>query len=140
MKEKKWWKRLQPLRIPPGWYFLFNKLEQIEPERLDKNDRVWLFHFVEDILYMERKNQRKINKKVEEQVIGIDLGWYPDGEPQGAYTLLAILDHNWEEPLLQYRSRCTQEVVDQLEEWLFRYFSDGFLDEKLFRKNHPNLR
>ncbi len=135
MEKNKWWKRLYPIRVPSGWNMVLHKLEWIEAEELEKDDKVWLFHFVQDILYMEMTYERKVNKQVEKQVISIDLGWYPDGVPEGAYILQAILNHNWEEPLLEYKSRSTKEVVEQLEEWLYLYFSSGFLDEKIFRKN-----
>lgn len=140
MKKKEWYKSLQPIRIPSGWSVLFYKLDSIEPDTLDEEDKAWLGHFVEDILYIEKENQRKVNKKKEKQVIGVDLGWYPDGDPKGAYRLVAILDHHWEEPLLEFISRNTQEIVDQIEYWLFTYFSWGFLDEKNFRKNHPDKK
>lgn len=41
-----WWKKLYPIRIPSGWSLIFHKLEMLEPDEIDKEDRAWLFHFV----------------------------------------------------------------------------------------------
>ncbi len=138
MTEEKWWKNMQPLRIPTGWTVLFNKLENIEPEELSNQDRTWLFTFNEDILYLYTKTQRKRNNQIEEQKLGIDLGWYPDGDPNGSFQLVAILNDNWSFPLLQFSSRSKKDVVDMLEQWLFQEFMppNSFIDEEVFRRNH----
>lgn len=43
--------KLQPLRITTGWRVDYNKLLEIEPTELAKEDSVWI-HFTEDILQM----------------------------------------------------------------------------------------
>ncbi len=131
-----YWKNLQPLRIPANWTILQHKLMNIEPEKLNKNDDKWLTMFVEDILQIERHLKRKINKKVEQQKLIIDLGWYPDGEPSGNFRLVAILNNNWEFPLLQFTSRSKKEILETLEYWLFEIFDDiHFIEnENHFRK------
>lgn len=137
MEKQVWWENLQPLRIPPGWEFVLNKLENLEPETLTKDDRRWLFSFVEDILYLYSKPKQKRNKKTIEQTIGIDLGWYPDGQPDGHFRLIAILDNHWENPLLEFTSRRKEEVVKTLERWLFVEFCPlQIIDETRFRKSH----
>ena len=83
---------------------MWSKLESQEPETLDPEDRAWLFTYVEDMLYLMREGRT--------QTLALDLGWYPDGDPQGAYRLEAILDGNWEEPLLSLTTRSTQEVTE----------------------------
>jgi len=92
---------LQPLRIPPQWSLLWNHLRPIEPGDLAEDDPAWLFTFVQDMLYL-RKNS-------DEQSVAIDLGWYPEGDPQGAYELVTILNDDWNNPLLAFTSRSTQE-------------------------------
>ena len=129
--------RIQPLRIPGGWTIVFNKLEDMEPDDLDCNDRIWLFAFTQDILYMYADLSRKRDKRLEKQKLGIDLGWYPDGDPTGSFCLQAILNDNWETPLLSYSSRSKKEIVEQLEQWLFHEFMPiYFIEENIFRKNH----
>ena len=49
----------------------------------------WLFAFSEDILYIRSETSRKQNKQLELQTLGIDLGWYPEGDPNGSFTLYA---------------------------------------------------
>ena len=137
-----YWKNLQPLRIPANWTILQHKLMNIEPEKLNKNDDKWLTMFVEDILQIERHLKRKINKKVEQQKLIIDLGWYPDSEPSGNFRLVAILNNNWEFPLLQFTSRSKKEIVETLEYWLFGIFDDIYFneDENHFRKLYKHYQ
>lgn len=117
-----YWKRLQPLRIPGGWTVMFHKLEDLEPEELPPEDRDWLFLFTQDILYLYADVKRKRNHQIEKQRLGIDLGWYPDGDPAGCFCLRAVLNGNWEQPLLEFTSRSKKEVVEKLEQWLFNDF------------------
>lgn len=138
MNENKWWIKLQPLRIPPGWNFMFNKFQDLEPETVLEQDDIWSFYFVQDIMYLYSERKRKVNKQFEEQTIGIDLGWYPDSDPNGNFFLLAVLNGNWETPLLEFSSRNKCEIVEKLEHWLFNeLYPASFLDEASFRKNHP---
>lgn len=137
-----YWKNLQPLRIPANWTILQHKLMNIEPKELNKNDDKWLTMFVEDILQIEKHLKRKINKKVEQQKLIIDLGWYPDGEHSGNFRLVAILNNNWEFPLLQFTSRSKKEIVETLEYWLFGIFNDIYFieDENHFRKLYKHYQ
>lgn len=128
---------LQPLRIPPHWTMELNKLEDIDPETLSPEDETWLFAFNEDILYMHSKISRKRDKQADEQKLGIDLGWYPDGEPEGNFVLQAILNDDWNDPLMKYFSRNKDEIVKTLEKWLWKDFMPvRFIDEEYFHKTH----
>ena len=90
---------------------IFNKFEDIDPETLPAEDEAWLFAFNEDILYM--------CKQTEKQELALDLGWYPDGDPDGQFMLQAILNGDWNEPLLEFCSRNKDEIVRTLEKWLW---------------------
>lgn len=59
--NEKWWKNLQPLRIPQGWTFLFNKLENVEPEELSKEDEIWLFQEFMPLRFIDENSFRKDN-------------------------------------------------------------------------------
>ena len=135
-KPVPWWKGLRPLRIPPGCEIVWNHWEDIEPEDLAEDDSAWLGHFTEDILALRIRRARRWHKKTQEQTIFIDLGWYPDGEPKGAYTLQAILNDDWEAPLLEMRTRSSREAADALERWLFQVFmpEQWIEDPAAFRK------
>lgn len=113
------YKNLQPLRIPEGWTVGLNKFEDIDPETLSAGNKVWLYAFNEDILQISCKLKRKRNDDIEKQELIIDLGWYPDSDPNGSFTLLAILNENWDKPLLKFSSRSKDEIVKTLEKWLF---------------------
>lgn len=133
MDQKPWWKNLQPFRIPPCWRIVWNKLESPEPDSLTVDDPAWRFTLVEDILFMKKEN--------DSQTVSIDLGWYPDGDPAGAYGLVAILNDDWEDPILAFTSRSTQEIVETIEYWLFECIpGNQLIDEKRFRNYHPNKK
>ncbi|MDE7228910.1 MAG: hypothetical protein K2N56_00385 [Oscillospiraceae bacterium] len=128
---------LQPLRIPPHWTMELNKLEDIDPETLPPEDKTWLFAFNEDILHMYSIISRKRNKQTEEQKLGIDLGWYPDGDPNGNFVLQAVLNEDWLDPLMKFSSRNKNEIVNTLEKWLWKDLMPvRFIDEEYFHKNH----
>ena len=55
---------------------------------------------------------------LEKQKLGIDLGWYPDGDSAGSFLLQAVLNDNWMSPLLEFTSRSKKDVVNMLEKWL----------------------
>lgn len=128
------WTHIQPLRIPGGWTVAFNKLETAEPEEVSPEDRRWLGCFTEDILYM----YTDLGTEHRKQKLAVDLGWYPDGEPDGCFRLVAVLNDDWANPLLTFSSRSKNDVVNELEKWLFCEFANrSFIEEDIFRKNHP---
>ena len=119
MDNEKWWKQLKPLRLAPNWKMMWNKLRDIEPDNLKEDDDAWLFTFVEDMVYMTNEYTYKNDKKNVKHILAVDRGWYHEGDRNGGYHLVAILDNNWNEPILEMRTRSTQKVVDTIELWLF---------------------
>ncbi len=113
------WNKLKPFRLAPNWKIMWNKLSDIEPDDIKQNDEAWLFMFVQDILYIVTEYTHKENKNPIKHTLAIDLGWYPEGDIKGCYHLVAILDNNWNKPILEIKTRSTQEVVDTIELWLF---------------------
>lgn len=111
--------KLQSLRIPAGWEVVLNKFLEIDIEDCPVDNENWI-DFTEDITYLRRKS-RKYN-------IGIDLGWYPDTDPQGAFHVKVILDEKWEKPVIEYVTRERKEVVKTIEDLLLRYCSDYNID------------
>lgn len=110
---------MQPLRIPGGWTMVFNKFEDIDPETLSVDGKEWLSALNEDILLMTCTLTRRRNGETEKQELAIDLGWYPDGEPDGKFVLQAVLDSDWCDPLMKFSSRSKDEIVKTLEKWLW---------------------
>lgn len=107
---------LQPLRIPSGWGIEYNHFSENNPSDYPnpEND-VWFFEFVEDILLIRRKTK--------DIILDIDLGWYPEGNPNGNFVLYAIKNNNWDCPLKEFVSRDRLEVLNKIEEWL-EYYSN----------------
>lgn len=137
MIDSEYYLSLQPLRIPPNWTMKLNKLKDIDPQTLAPEDETWLFAFNEDIISMESVITRKQNKQSEEQKLIIDLGWYPDGEPEGNFILQAVLNEDWVDPLMKFSSLNKDEIVKMLEKWLWEDFMPiRFIDEEFFHKTH----
>ncbi len=140
--ENRHWEDLQPLRIPCGWTVRLHKLRCGEPAELPAEDGRWLFCYTEDILQLQADLRRRRDHRTETQQLTVDLGWYPDGDPAGAFRLAAVLDGDWERPLLAFTSRSETAVVETLEHWLhrelmpLRYIEDA----EAFRKNLPARR
>lgn len=65
-------------------------------------------------------------QKIITHTLAIDLGWYPDGDIKGNYRLIAILDNDWSNPILELKTRSTQEVADTIEQWVFETFTYTF--------------
>lgn len=116
---------------------MLNKLEDIDPETLSPEDENWLFAFNEDILHIISKITHRRDNQTEEQELIIDLGWYPDGDPNGNFVLQAVLNNDWIDPLIKFSSRNKDEIVKTLEKWLWKDFMPvRFIDEEYFHKNH----
>ncbi|MDE6231735.1 MAG: hypothetical protein K2M60_00095 [Lachnospiraceae bacterium] len=119
MDNEKWWKQLKSFRLAPNWKIMWNKLKDIEPDKVNDDDDAWLFTFVEDMTYITTEYTYKENKKTIKHTLAVDLSWYPEGDVKGHYHLVAILDNNWNKPILEMKTRSTQKVVDTIELWLF---------------------
>ena len=137
MDDKKCWKQLKPFRFAPNWKMMCNKLKDIEPDEVKQDDDAWLFTFVEDMIYIVTECTYKKNKKTITHTLAVDVGWYPEGDRKGfyrCYHLTAILDNNWNKPILEMKTRSTQKVADTIELWLFELLANWensvYLDDK----------
>jgi hypothetical protein len=84
-----------------GWTVEFNNFFECNPE--DCEDFWSIFN--EDLLQLK-------NNKFD---LTIDLGWCPDGDPNGKYILYFIIHGNWRNPLEVFESRSTKDIVDKIE-------------------------
>ena len=98
---------LQPLRIPAGWTVRWNELRTTDPQTLDAGDRDW-WRFSEDLLQLEHEHTGLL----------LDVGWYPEASPGGAYTLLLIRGTDWNSPLARFRTRSLETLAARVEETL----------------------
>lgn len=126
MNDKRSWKNLLPFRLAPNWEIKWNKLQNLEPDIIEQSDDAWLYVFVQDMLYMQTSFTYKWNKKSIKHTLAIDLGWCLEGDTKGAYHLYAILDNDWNTPILEFKTRSTQEVVETMEKWMFEEFQRSF--------------
>ena len=42
----------------------------------------------------------------------LDVGWYPEGDPEGEYRLLAVSDGDWDMPLLDFSTAEEQRLKE----------------------------
>lgn len=125
-------RNLQPLRIPGGWTVNYNRFEDLEIGQLPPLDKDTC-----GLLSLECDLVRERNDQVEKQELLIYLELYPNGDPNGEFTLWVVLNREWYDPLLEFSSRNKEEIVQTLEKWLWEDFMPvRFIDEKLFREKH----
>jgi hypothetical protein len=104
---------IQPLRLLGGWTVEFNNFYECEPDSCSD----FGVNFVQDLL---RLTNYKFN-------LVLDLGWYPDGDKNGAYELFLVKDYKWEKPLEYFTGRTTKEIVDKIEYWTNYGFFQKYL-------------
>ncbi|MBN3522648.1 hypothetical protein [Paenibacillus apiarius] len=107
--------QLQPLRIPSTWLVTYNGFLEIDPKEVSPEDDTWL-SFTQDLLQLEHNRYNII----------VDLGWYPEAEPEGEYGLKLIKEKDWERPIGSLSTKNKDEVVHTIEMWLWRVGGGDF--------------
>lgn len=107
---------VMPLNVPNGWNVMWNHFSEIDDvESLDpNNEKEWLF-LVEDISLFRRF---KIKGKDD---IDIDLGWYPEDDPNGTFKIYVIRNYDWNSPEEIFYSRSNKEISNKLQEIFDKY-------------------
>ncbi len=114
------YQKLQAIRIPAGWTVGYNYLEDTEPEAVSETDReTWERAFREELVHIYYIIGRERGDEIEKQRVDIWLNWTPESDPDGEFSLWAIVDRDWYDPLLEFSSRSKAEIVKTLEKWLF---------------------
>ncbi|WNS44693.1 hypothetical protein [Paenibacillus sp. MMS20-IR301] len=116
--------QLVPLRIPTGWTVKWNIFTEVSTEDFTDEEHVHWMEYSEDLLLLVNNNNNKI----------LDLGWYPEGKPQGQYTLLLIDQYDdieqqtaaWDTPLVKFKTRDIDEVKLKIEKVLLQVNSGDF--------------
>ncbi|MEJ3745003.1 hypothetical protein WEI85_17115 [Actinomycetes bacterium KLBMP 9797] len=80
---------LVPLRVPAGWLVEYNTFVEFRPDRPPTVDD-YLWHHTEDLLQIRSCKVVDGAWQVDPDGFLVDLGWYPDGEPTGAYRLVVV--------------------------------------------------
>ena len=103
---------LVKLSIPSGWNMVINTFYYIKLSEMEKDNKLYIT-LSQDLMYIEKKG-RKVT-------LGIDVGWYPDMDPDGCYRILVIRNAEWEKPLEKYESRDIDDIIIKVEEFLEKY-------------------
>ena len=103
---------LVKLSIPSGWNMVINIFYYIKLSEMEKDNKLYIT-LDQDLMYIEKKG-RKVT-------LGIDVGWYPDMDPNGCYRIQVIRNNEWEEPLEKYESRDIDDIIIKVEEFLEKY-------------------
>ncbi|WP_311295165.1 hypothetical protein [Paenibacillus sp. MER TA 81-3] len=101
--------KLQPFRIPSSWKVDYNTFIELDPKILNRYDDKWI-NFTEDLLQISHTRYK----------ILLDVGWYPEGDPNGEYGLELIKDHDWGNPLESYSTNSKDEIVAKIEQLLWQ--------------------
>lgn len=101
---------LVALRLPAGWSVVFNVFHPISPEDA-RADAALAGLLCEDLLSLERRSGAG------EVDLFVDLGWLPDGDPNGGYRL-KLLHVDREAPLARCASRDWRTIAATIDRWL----------------------
>lgn len=104
--------KLCPLRVPTGWIVVKNHFLELAPQEALEvmgvfENNPWHL-FTQDLLQMTHQNYS----------FTIDLGWYPEASPDGAYQAVLIKDDAWDTPYRKLESTSLSEVRTTLEKWM----------------------
>lgn len=114
---------LQSFAFPSGWYIHWNHFITREPLQMstaDWENALWL---TEDLaLYEYRVGDTRWT---------IDIGFYPENSPEGAFGCYLLKDHDWEMPVGEFHSPCQRDVVLIVQQWIDKVSADpdGFVLE-----------
>lgn len=131
--------KLIPLRIPAGFAVCYNKFYDVEPTESKTTEDFlenWGY-FTEDILQIIKMDLIKGHWQITEPHLIIDLGWYPDSSPKGAYVLyLAVVkeDHDWA-VIEQIRSRDRMKIRETIEKWM-----EDIIQQRITYDKNTNIK
>ncbi|NLK98831.1 MAG: hypothetical protein GX272_12285 [Epulopiscium sp.] len=115
--------KIMPIKIPGGFAVTYNKFFDVEPVQSEESKgglQNWGY-FTQDIMQIIKIGLKKGKWYIpSKDYMIIDLGWYPDGDPNGEYGLsLAIVreDNSWD-TIKEFSSKNRFEVKDKIEEWM----------------------
>lgn len=93
-----------PLRIHPGWTVEIHSFLDLDPSEVSPDEEdIWLFIFTQDIFYIHY-----------DEIYGVDLGWYPEADPDGRFEL-QLVTHKGFKTLLSVETRSLKEIVDAVD-------------------------
>ncbi|QDH21688.1 hypothetical protein [Saccharibacillus brassicae] len=102
--------KLLPLRIPSGWEVSYNSLTEMDPSQQKTDDENVWFNFTEDLLQVKHTKFG----------ILLDVGWYPERDPDGYYGLELIKNYDWSNPLVSVDTKDIQDLAERIESLLWQ--------------------
>jgi len=94
----------QPLKIHAGWRIQFTSLSNdMDPRQVSPDDEDAWLDFMQDLMYIHY-----------DETFGLDLGWYPEGDPNGAFEL-QLVTHKDFKKLFSIETRSLNEVLDGID-------------------------
>lgn len=109
---------LVALRFPIGWTIEWNIFTQVSPQDFVDEEHEHRWEYNEDLFQFVNYRQKKI----------LDLGWYPEFQPNGQYRLVLIQENDneddetnsWSDPIIKYETRSISDVINKIEELLIQ--------------------
>jgi hypothetical protein len=107
---------LIPLRIPSGWAILYNNGFFEEEMKVENGVIKNFLAYKEDILHISQIEYQEQKGYVlnSPTSYALDLGWYPDSDPNGEYKL-TFLKSDWTNILYEYKSKDKNEIKGKIE-------------------------
>lgn len=109
--------QLVPLRFPIGWTIEWNVFTDVSPDEFINEEHEHRWEYNEDMFQLVNYRQKKI----------LDLGWYPEFQPNGQYRLVLIQQYDdneddqtnsWDNPIIKFETRSISDVIVKIEELL----------------------
>jgi hypothetical protein len=105
---------LLKLDFGPDYIVSFSSLTTIDPSHPEEwpevaFEKTFLDYFSQDLAIIDAKDQTHF----------LDIGWYPDGEPEGAFLLKVVPirdgEHLWDAPFQhQFKTRSLTELLAEI--------------------------
>jgi hypothetical protein len=107
------YKQLVPLRIPSGWAIVHNSFGDVDPVICDgviANNEF----YNEDLLSIESILFDGESWATDKSGYLLDVGWYPDSDPQGSYRL-TLLRGGWDNIIAELKSIEREKIREWIE-------------------------
>lgn len=101
--------RYQNIKITEGCIITYNTFFNVEVPFDDSKSKDWWYFkdYLLQIMYV------KVNPNVL-----LDMGWYPEFDPEGRFVIRVFRENYGGEQLFQFESRSKKEMVDKIYEVL----------------------
>ena len=104
----------KPIRVPAGWKIHSYRLQDVQPSEVLKiegypNTKGWLI-FDSELLFFEYEKRNLI----------LDMGWFPQSDPNGEFILRIIKNEKWSEREIICETRDLNEITSVIEDTMLK--------------------